>query len=189
MLTLRHTRSCLTKRRNTSKQSISQVVLGHYTKGTIKIGHSESAWYVFELYGALCAGPVLHILLSSDTTGRRRQKPPLEMSENFQNPTSNQHVTLDDAHTEERDTQQPKIWAGRSVLKVYFMNPKILEEWANGTRIANIMTWASSSPLYDQIPRFEETNNDLTVDIRVMFSGVHAFLAVSVIVLSFQDLI
>ena len=98
------------------------------------------------------------------------------MTKTFQNPTSNEHVTLDDAHMEEKDTQEPKIWTGRSVLKVYFMNPEILEEWANGTRIDNIMTWASSwnSPLYDQIPRFEETKDDLTADIRVRFSGVRA---------------
>ncbi len=66
------------------------------------------------------------------------------------------------------------------MLNVFFMNPNVLKEWANGTTIGTIMAWASSwnSPIYKHIPRFEETNDVKTADIRVMFSGVHAISTV-----------
>ena len=83
---------------------------------------------------------------------------------------------------DERHNEVPKpseIWRDRSVLKVFFMNAEVLDEWQCGTSIGTIMAWASSwnSPLVDKIPRFEETKTIGNSDIRVKFSGKHHIYA------------
>ncbi len=108
-------------------------------------------------------------------------------SDSFKHPTSNQYIsfdkkrcaqdevsTVDESLTHIQGPKTSKIWRDRSVLRVYFMNPGALHDWKCGiSGTGTIMSWASSwnSPLFEQIPRFEETDAVGRADIRVKFSG------------------
>ncbi len=92
-------------------------------------------------------------------------------TDEFKHPTSNKYIEFEEQPSIEKKVD--RIWHGRSVLKVYFMNPEKLVEWKCETSIGTIMSWASTwtSPHYPQIPRFEETEDTKKADIRVKFSG------------------
>ena len=69
--------------------------------------------------------------------------------------------------------QTKKIWGGRTILKVYFLNPSLLDSWLYDDMkvdTANILDWAAewNAPFY---PKFEETDSKKEADIRVEFTG------------------
>ncbi len=94
-------------------------------------------------------------------------------SGDFKHPTSNTYVQLEKRRGVEKGIT--KIWKGRKVLKVYFMNAETLDQWGEEEILSTstIMSWASAwnSPILPKIPRFEETKNITKADIRVKFSG------------------
>ena len=67
-----------------------------------------------------------------------------------------------------------KVWKGRQVLKVYFMNPEVLEGWkCEGKKMTTemIMEWANAWEQAPSAPQFKATSNVKIADIRVKFSG------------------
>ncbi len=81
-----------------------------------------------------------------------------------------------------------KLWVGRDVLWVYFMNPKRLvkESWMCGKEllnVQNIMDWAGAwnSPTHPNIPKFKKTDDQDKADIRVEFIGGHAIYIIIII--------
>lgn len=81
--------------------------------------------------------------------------------------------------------QTKKIWGSREVLKVYFLNPSVLESWICGKQAMNtatIMAWAAkwNHPFFEKIPKFQEVDSSDNADIRVEFTGKVAFYVVLV---------
>ena len=67
-----------------------------------------------------------------------------------------------------------KVWEGRQVLRVYFMNPKVLEGWkCEGKKMTTdmIMEWAGAWEQAPSAPQFEVTPKVDKADVRVKFSG------------------
>ena len=71
-----------------------------------------------------------------------------------------------------------KVWAGRQVLRVYFMNPEVLEGWkCEGKRMTPemVMKWAGAWQQASSAPQFTVTSRVQRADIRVKFSGKSNF--------------
>ena len=67
-----------------------------------------------------------------------------------------------------------KVWEGRQVLRVFFMNPEVLRGWKyRGREITTemIMEWASVWEQASSAPQFTVTPRVGKADIRVKFSG------------------
>ena len=64
-----------------------------------------------------------------------------------------------------------KVWAGRQVLRVFFLNPEALRSWGLTTEI--ILDWAAvwQQQEDEKIPIFQKCFAARKVDIRVGFSG------------------
>ena len=65
-----------------------------------------------------------------------------------------------------------KVWKGRQVLKVFFLNPEVLRGWRLTTD--TILEWAGvwqEKDVEDKIPVFTVASRKDKADIRVMFSG------------------
>ena len=64
-----------------------------------------------------------------------------------------------------------KVWAGRQVLRVFFLNPDFVTRW--GLTKDTIMEWAAVWHQSDDdlIPLFQENTVAKKADIRVKFSG------------------
>lgn len=110
-----------------------------------------------------------------DATSQRKQ-----LVSDLKCPTSDQFISFDEDVSKEKPS---KIWKGRKVLRVHFMNPEVLDGWENGTSVANIMAWANSSwnsTFYEHIPRFEATKDMKIADIRVFFSSTCMFVYVAI---------
>lgn len=72
--------------------------------------------------------------------------------------------------------QTKKIWGGRTILKVFFLNPSMLDTWLYDDvkmTTASILDWAGmwNAPFYGKIPKLEETDSKKEADIRVEFTG------------------
>ena len=66
------------------------------------------------------------------------------------------------------------IWAGRQVLKVYFLNPHVLTGWPMNLTTEIIIEWANGTTdrrAWKEVMEFKETNKREKADIRVEFSG------------------
>ena len=69
-----------------------------------------------------------------------------------------------------------KLWKGRQVLKVFFMNPEVLEGWkCEGKKMTTekIMEWAGAWKEASPAPEFTGTQRVDRADIRVKFSGIY----------------
>ena len=69
---------------------------------------------------------------------------------------------------------QERLWKGRQVLRVFFMNPEVLEGWKCGRKKMTtemIMEWVGVWQQASSAPQFTVTTNDTKADIRVKFSG------------------
>ena len=68
-----------------------------------------------------------------------------------------------------------KVWKGRQVLRVFFMNPEVLEGWKCGRKKMTtemIMEWAGVwQQRAPSAPQFTVTERVDKADIRVKFSG------------------
>ena len=67
-----------------------------------------------------------------------------------------------------------KLWKGRQVLKVYFMNSDALKGWESGKKnmtTETIMEWAGTWEKAPSAPQFTVTTRVDSADIRVKFSG------------------
>ena len=63
-----------------------------------------------------------------------------------------------------------KIWAGRELLKVTFLNPEVLHTW--GITTNNILDWAKVWDVgNEKVPRFTQVPKPARADIRVLLSG------------------
>ena len=64
-----------------------------------------------------------------------------------------------------------KVWAGRQVLRVFFLNPEVLRNWGLTTEV--ILDWAAAWQRHDdeRIPIFQKNFAARKADIRVGFSG------------------
>ncbi len=96
-------------------------------------------------------------------------------------------TSADDEESDEDDTRiagaagafltKNKIWKGHEVLKVYFFNSRLLDDWkciGETMSVNTILAWANGawrSPLYDDIPKFVLTEFPQTANIRVKLSG------------------
>ncbi len=73
-----------------------------------------------------------------------------------------------------------KLWKGREVLKVHFLNPSVLESWKSGhgfskksMSISMVLEWANDAwNQCDAIPEFIVTESAKKADIRVLFLGM-----------------
>ncbi|XP_064401872.1 uncharacterized protein LOC135347766 isoform X2 [Halichondria panicea] len=95
-------------------------------------------------------------------------------------------TSADDEESDEDDTRiagaagafltKNKIWKGHEVLKVYFFNSRLLDDWkciGETMSVNTILAWANGawrSPLYDDIPKFVLTEFPQTANIRVKLS-------------------
>ena len=69
------------------------------------------------------------------------------------------------------------IWAGRQSLRVFVLNPEVLERWR--LTIDTILEWANGNKdhkAWSDVMLFEETKKIDKADIRVKFSGIGACL-------------
>ena len=68
-----------------------------------------------------------------------------------------------------------KVWEGRQVLRVYFMNPEVLEGWkCEGKKKLTtemILEWAGVWEQAPSAPQLTVTRRMDKADIRVKFSG------------------
>lgn len=73
-----------------------------------------------------------------------------------------------------------KIWRGRDVLKVYFMNPDYLSQGTYPLTLATVVSWAKtwSTSLVPNIPKFEQTDSVENADIKVKFGGKNKVMLV-----------
>lgn len=64
-----------------------------------------------------------------------------------------------------------RIWKGREVLKVVFLNPEVLSQW--GLTIGTVLDWANlwNADHRNKVPVFAQASNLRRADIRVMCSG------------------
>ena len=65
-----------------------------------------------------------------------------------------------------------KLWRGRNLLKVYFLNPHILGRDGRlsvSTILACAQQWNSRA--FSDVPNFERTDSTWNADIRVYFGG------------------
>ncbi len=63
-----------------------------------------------------------------------------------------------------------KIWAGRELLKVTFLNPDVLNSW--GLTRDNILDWAKVWDVgNEKVPTFKQVPKASRADIRVLLSG------------------
>ncbi len=75
-----------------------------------------------------------------------------------------------------------KIWIGHEKLKVYFLNPDVVDNWMHKgvpINVTNIMGWAQMwNPSMElPIPVFDMTViNDGRAQIRVKFSGTYTYI-------------
>ena len=69
-----------------------------------------------------------------------------------------------------------KVWAGRQVLRVFFLNSGVLTGW--GLDVDTILEWAAvwRQTDDDRIPLFQKCTTSKKADIRVMFSGIVLFI-------------
>ena len=72
-----------------------------------------------------------------------------------------------------------KLWKGREILKVHFLNPSVLKSWTSGRgrsevsmSTSMVLEWANVWNQCDAIPEFVEIDTAKRADIRVMFSGI-----------------
>ncbi len=67
-----------------------------------------------------------------------------------------------------------KVWQ-REILKVYFMNPPVLDSWRIGVTTQQILDWANEAwrkdPMNSNIPEFNLCEVLNKADIRVKFAG------------------
>ena len=62
-----------------------------------------------------------------------------------------------------------KIWKGREVLLVYFLNPELLQRHGR-LNVNKVLDWAKKWSVGD-IPKFERTISPESADITVEFGG------------------
>ena len=68
-----------------------------------------------------------------------------------------------------------KLWKNRQVLKVYFVNPEVLEGWkCEGKKMTTdmILKWAGAWEQAPSAPQFKVTERVAKADVRVKFSGI-----------------
>ena len=83
------------------------------------------------------------------------------------------------AETEHHDgaaavVQCELIWKEREILKVYFMNPPVLDSWGIGVTTQQILDWANEAWRKDpnsKVPKFELCGTSRRADVRVKFAG------------------
>ena len=83
------------------------------------------------------------------------------------------------AETEHHDgaaavVQCELIWKEREILKVYFMNPPVLDSWGIGVTTQQILDWANEAWSKDpdsKVPKFKLYETSRRADVRVKFAG------------------